>query len=348
MANFNNYLNSMNSAIGSTQQEITDLTGNMVQTFTTAGSSVAAAQNSIYLTSGLVGIVGAFAPEIAPATGAAQGLLGVFSGLMGLVATGPDTAAIEFTDFAGAQSALGKFASSLENAIFSYTNSMLNDPPQAKSATWDYSSDPKGLVQIFWGGAFAAPIASPPVPAGITAFLSSPVINYLWGSQKAFTVKLSDTVTGNACGSNLYPGQSFCDDSGVLHALLQWKADSFGTVSVAYEMDVSGVTQILGVSHLPDYNLTLQEVDASANYWQGLYGYGGSPNNSDVISALTTSLTPDFSKLYSFNMPVCDLSALWTSADSDALRQCTSVGGLSLQDVSDQIPINVSPSDDGC
>jgi hypothetical protein len=72
-----------------------------------------------------------------------------------------------------------------------------------RSATWDYSSDPEGLVQIFSGGAFAVPIDSPPVPVGITAFLSSPVINYLWGSQKAFIVKLSDTVTGNSCGSNL-------------------------------------------------------------------------------------------------------------------------------------------------
>lgn len=332
----------MGQSIASTQQFVSGMTANMVQTFTSLESEsdvpASGLSNGISITSAVLGVLGAFIPPIAPETGAASSVLGLFSSLLGLTSSAPDFGELLFNDLAGAQTILANLTGTIENAIYIYANNTLNSVPQAASSTWDYSSDPEGLVQIFWDGTFAAPLDNTllPVDTDIESFLASPVINYLWSTQDTFIIIINNDVSANICNANIYPGQSFCDDSGALHVILQWSLSesyaSGGNFEEETNLVISQVDQVQGYNNLSTYGLTLQDVDAASNYWQNLYGYNGIPDNTEIISALTSSPIVDLSQLYYFNLPVCSLDLFWSSGNANLLSLCA--GSDDLQDVS--------------
>lgn len=202
---------------------------------------------------------------------------------------------------------------------------MLNVPPQARWETWRYDNDPTSLVNLFSKGAFAEPIniISSDVPDTVHSMFASPVINYLWDSDKVFIAKISDKSSVEPCSAGIYSsGHSFCDGSRVMHTFYKW--DLSVKFIMSSPLDTGNMPLVKGYNELNQYKITIQDIDAAATYWQGLSGYQSTPDPTDVQNTLTSSMTPDVSKLLYFTMPVCDVDALLTDSATNYLKDCQS------------------------
>jgi len=215
---------------------------------------------------------------------------------------------LTFSTFANLANDLANSVEGINRALENYVLQIIVNTPQKTGQA--YVGDDLGIPKILSGGAFAESVGVPTLPEALFGAFISPAIDYMWNLQQVVLVKVDAASLGSdPCSkiSAIDKNAIWCDPAGVAHVLMAWPKQSYVGVKLSR---TAGSLRVHGLDKLKDYDLTIENIRASAD--RSLAARGFLPNTKDVDFTMGQLLRGDLDlrdpkSLLTFTTPVCDI-----------------------------------------
>ncbi|KAJ5833978.1 hypothetical protein N7447_000004 [Penicillium robsamsonii] len=314
IANLNNWMVSLLTAVDHTAGVADGLAATLVDTFSTNVENVPLDTAGSSLAAGILGSLAGIVPAASAVGGFGSGLATIAGGIITLINDRqPTELEPKFNDFTEITKYIAKASETMQNSIETYAQWLLTETPSNdRSNGVFYVDDPKSLPNILLDGDFAEPRTVENLPDGIYVSLFSAAVSLLWKGEHASVVKVphdKSSLSIPPCeDEKMFNGNKWCDGEGNAYLLLGWDN---GVRRYPWEDGlVENFKDLKGVDKLGDYKLSIEIVVKASEHAASVNG--GAPYYEWDTNRVIDHMGNDAQNMASFsgfNLPFCELSS---------------------------------------